>query len=191
MFKRIVTAVALFILTTGLSVQASLLVDLTPAGGAVSGNPGGTVGWGYSVSNNSPTEWLVLTLSEFNPLPGWGSYTDYVALPANFVLLAPSPGPGDSASQSFSIPLQTGTGSFLIDGLAIPGTTATGNIIFSYDRYDGDPTNGGNYIDPATTQVPASVTVLDASAVPEPSTYLLLCLSLGVVGYARTRMNRG
>jgi hypothetical protein len=29
-----------------------------------------------------------------------------------------------------------------------------------------------------------------ASAVPEPSTYALFCLSLGVVGYARKRMNR-
>ena len=28
------------------------------------------------------------------------------------------------------------------------------------------------------------------SAVPEPSTYALLCISLGVVGYARKRMNR-
>ena len=29
------------------------------------------------------------------------------------------------------------------------------------------------------------------SAVPEPSTYALLCISLGVVGYARKRMNKG
>ena len=29
-----------------------------------------------------------------------------------------------------------------------------------------------------------------ANAVPEPSTYALLCISLGVVGYARKRMGK-
>jgi hypothetical protein len=32
------------------------------------------------------------------------------------------------------------------------------------------------------------VMAMDASAVPEPSTYVLLMISLGVVGYARKRM---
>jgi PEP-CTERM motif len=35
-----------------------------------------------------------------------------------------------------------------------------------------------------------NVTLGTATAVPEPSTYLLLCLSLGVVGYARKKMTR-
>ena len=33
-------------------------------------------------------------------------------------------------------------------------------------------------------------TLYQPSAVPEPSTYALLCISLGVVGYARKRMVR-
>ena len=33
-----------------------------------------------------------------------------------------------------------------------------------------------------------SITASDTSAVPEPSTYALLCISLGVVGYARMKM---
>lgn len=55
-----------------------------------------------------------------------------------------------------------------------PATTATQAIIY-FDPVGGNATYG--QLDNLNT-------------VPEPSTYLLLCLSLGVVGYARRRMGR-
>jgi hypothetical protein len=55
-----------------------------------------------------------------------------------------------------------------------PATTATQAIIY-FDPAGGNATYG--QLDNLNT-------------VPEPSTYLLLCLSLGVVGYARRRMTR-
>jgi hypothetical protein len=52
-------------------------------------------------------------------------------------------------------------------------TSNIGDYAFGWD------TNGtGNFGNPGT------------NAVPEPSTYALLCISLGVVGYARKRMNK-
>ncbi len=64
------------------------------------------------------------------------------------------------------------------------GITATGNTLrFSYISgpvAGGDPTSG-NFLDSAAFGVGVGV-------VPEPSTYALLCLSLGVVGYARRKM---
>lgn len=186
MFQRIIPAIVLLALTTCLPAQASLLLSLSPIGGAVSGTPGAPVGWGYSVINNSPTEWVILTRSSFTSLPGWGNYTDFVFLPENFVMLAPSPGPGDTASQSFSATAKTGAGSFLIDPAANVGSSVTGGIIFYYDRYDGDPTSDGQYIDAATTD-PASATVT-VNPVPEPSTGVFFCIGIGVVGYARRRM---
>jgi len=168
MIKRILSVVALLVLSTTLSAQA-LLVDLSPVSGDVNGYPGSTVGWGYTATNDSLIDWILLTASDFSPLPSWGAYQDFI--PVNFVLLAPAGNPGDSWTESFNVLTQTGVGSFLIDSLANPGDTATGNISISFDRYDGDPTIGGNYLGTGTAQASASVTV---DAVPEPSTFFLL-----------------
>jgi hypothetical protein len=168
MIKRILSVVALLVLSTTLSAQA-LTLNLSPANGAIHGYPGDTVGWGYTATNDSPTDWVVLTASDFSPPYGWGTYQDFIQY--YFVLLAPAGNPGDSWTESFNVLTQTGVGSFLIDSLANPGDTATGNISISFDRYDGDPTIGGNYLGTGTVQAPASVTV---DAVPEPSTFFLL-----------------
>jgi hypothetical protein len=64
--------------------------------------------------------------------------------------------------------------------------------------------NGQNYLKLDVTPVEGSLVIgygsvgeaningmqLDATAVPEPSTYILLGIALGVVGYARKRMNK-
>jgi hypothetical protein len=181
MIKRILTIVALLVLSTTLSAQAMML-SLSPVNGDVHGYPGTTVGWGYTVTNDSPTDWIVLSASDFTPPPpSWGTYTDFIQ--NYFVLLAPAGSPGDTWTE-FNAQSQTGTGSFLIDPQANPGDTATGNIIISFDRYDGDPTNGGNYIDAATVFASASVTV---DPVPEPSTFFLLGGGLAGLFWSRRK----
>ena len=35
--------------------------DTVPANGAVAGAPGDTTGWGYSITNQSATDWLMIT----------------------------------------------------------------------------------------------------------------------------------
>lgn len=189
MCKRILLFVVLLVLTARLTAQASVVFTFDSLGGAVSGTLGSIVGWGYSVTNET-SDWVVLTASAFSPLPGWGAYNHYFT--DNFVLLAP----GATDTQPFTATGPTtgvGVGYFVIDSKANPGATTTGGAItLSYDRYDGDPTDGGNYLSPAavTDPVAASVTVLDATAVPEPTTCILLTLGLGVVGYVRRRVTR-
>ena len=56
-------------------------------------------------------------------------------------------------------------------------------------------TFGSSFTYPSTTLIPGSygfgTNMESASAVPEPSTYALLCISLGVVGFVRRRMAKG
>ena len=85
------------VLVLGLSasaLQAVPVFTLDPPGGAVSGTPGSTVGWGFTLSNN--TDWLVVTVSAFCVGTGHtaadlftaacttayaavGTYTDFIA----------------------------------------------------------------------------------------------------------------
>jgi PEP-CTERM motif len=62
----------------------------------------------------------------------------------------------------------------------------SGDIKVSYDYFSVSPTDtlfnsGLDSLGSSSTTVPASVT----TAVPEPTTYALLCISLGVVGFVR------
>ncbi len=177
MIKCILSVVALLVLSTSLSAQA-LVLELSPANGGLNSYAGATVGWGYTVTNDS-SDWVVLTSSGFSPLPSWGSYEDFFLTNlAKYVQLAPE----GSWTESLNALPHTGIGSFRIDPSANPGDTATGYIAITFDRYDGDPSNGGNYIVPGSALASASVTV---DAVPEPSTFLLL--GGGLVGLFWTR----
>jgi hypothetical protein len=172
--KRIAAA-ALLLVTAVSPAQATLLIDhLDPVGGALYGAPGEVVGWGFSVTNDSSTQWLMLTASDFSPGPGWWTYTDFLA--ANAILLAPNA----TATQVFSAVGLTGSGSFLIDALANPGDTVAGAMVLTYDGFDGNPLQGGANQDlfSATAEIAASVTVREPVTAPEPSTAALLAFAL-------------
>ena len=72
------------------SLAAAPVFTLTPADGAISGAPGSTVGWGFSLTSDS-SRWLTvvgsLLLTESDPSLGF--YTDYIGGlggPLNFAL---------------------------------------------------------------------------------------------------------
>lgn len=176
-------ALAALLLASAPMAQAALVIDrLDPVGGALSGGPGDTVGWGFTISNDSTTEWLVLTASGFPLAPGWLAYTDLVI--AQYILL----GPSASLAQVYNPVGPTGAGSVAIDALADLGWTASGTLELMYDTYDGDPDRDGSQIgfsDTATSAV--SVTVADSGTVPLPTSAALVALGLLGVGGARAR----
>lgn len=185
MIRRILVLAVLLALATGVTAQAAIITyNLTP-GGSVSGSPGTTVGWGYSVHNSSATDWVMLTGSSFTGAPGWGTYNDYFLNPANLVLLAP----GGNFSQAFDAVLMQGVGGFTIDPLTAAGSNASGFIQLFYDTYDADPTLTGNWQTSGSTQVAAQVTAdSGATATPEPGTMMLL--GSGVLAFGLSRFRR-
>ena len=163
-------------------------IALTPADGAMSGLPGSTVGWGFSLTNGS-ADFLLVANSYFcqpgqDPLfitctQSLGTYNDFIA--NNATLVAPGV---TTAPQPFDAGTSQGLGEYIIDGTALPGQADSGSLIVVYDLFDANPfPNGANQIGgDAELPVSASVTVLGVtSAAPEPGTVLLLGLGLATM----------
>ena len=165
--------------------HASPILTLDPANGAISGASGTTVGWGFSLTNN--TDYAVITGTQFcdassSPLPNiclplspdLGTYTDFAG--AQFLVAGPSP-ESVTVAQTFDNSLLTGIGSFAIDPSA--SGTENGIIVLTYDLYRVSPNDpvfsfndlisAGNFL-----TAEASVTVAPVTPVPEPSSFLLL-----------------
>ncbi len=195
MNRRVVSFLLyLTLVLTGTGVaQASVLFTLDPPGGAVSGAPGDTVGWGFTVTNDSALEWIVVTGStlysnkDYDPgytgATPWGIYTD---LMSNSISYDTPLAPSSSLSLPFApgVNPQTGAGSFAIDSATPYNDQAIGYIAFDYQIFTENPAL--NYSAPYTFTSSPQINV--AISTPEPSTYALLCLSLGVVGYARRKL---
>ena len=152
----------------------------TPSPSTISGNPGDTVGWGFTISNE--TDYLLITSSDFTAAAASGTYTDFIG-PFNFIIVGPSP-ESTSVSQTFDPAALTGVGSFQISPTAAPGSVITGQLILTYDLFsvspndpnfdpDIDTISNGNLLTAA-----AEVDVPGTSAVPEPATFGLVSLAL-------------
>ncbi len=157
--------------------QATPSLTLAPTA-VISGAPGSTVGWGFSLTND--VGYLVPSFVNFcegayksTPCTlQQGTFTDLLA---QFQLVAV--GPGAQLDETFSNATQQGIGSFLINAFATGGAQENGTIYLSYDRFSCDLLN-----DPACTNpiqitfsgllsADAQVNVLGGSSpVPEPTT---------------------
>jgi PEP-CTERM motif len=160
-------------------------LQLAPLSGALSGAPGSTVGWGFTITNTS--NFLEVTGSDFcegtivSPCPhSIGTYNDFIGQ-FNFVVVGPAPEESTSVTQTFNLAVKTGVGSFRINPAAVAGNSAVGQIVVTYDLFNLSPNDPA--FNPALNTVstgnrltaPGSVTV--AAATPEPAT-------LGLVGFA-------
>ena len=167
----------------------SVTLTLDPVGGTVSGSPGDTVGWGYTLDNNT-SDYLLVSSSSFceagqdplfttcSPALGASTYTDFTS--SNFILIAP----GNSASATFDASTLSGVGAYAIDPLVTSGSDS-GFITVIYDLFDADPTAGGNQIPQDNGlldwEVSASAEVEvtgGTSPVPEPATAGLVVAGL-------------
>ena len=145
-------------------------LTLTPTSGVVAGAPGTAVGWGFTLTDTSPSNWVVLNDSTFIGSPVYGSYADYVSLA--FYVAGPAP-ESPTVAQAWNQALQLGVGTFLIyatdpGGILIPGTINVDYSVFSQDPNDPnfDPNSfvtAGTFSDPVQIQV-----------TPEPASWILL-----------------
>jgi hypothetical protein len=151
----------------------------------VSGLPGDTVGWGFSITND--TDFLVVTSADFTPASSLGTFTDYIAQ-YNFIVVGPSP-ESSTVSQTFDANLLTGVGSFAISPGAPTGSMITGQLALTYDLFSVSPNDPS--FNPDTDTVSTGNTISSAAGVvvaPEPASFGLVGAALllyGMVGWRK------
>jgi hypothetical protein len=160
----------------------SITFDLLPSDGNVSGPPGSLVGWGYSLEDTDPSNWFVATDLNSDSFSN-GTPT----LLFDFPILAP----GDTVTEAFDPVNGIGLFELQWDASAPAGFVNSGNFTLSGEWWDGDPLNGGNFIaDAPDIALPYSATVTSpSSAVPEPSSFVLLAWAVGMMTAFRIARN--
>jgi hypothetical protein len=158
---------------------------LIPSDGVISGLPGSTIGWGYTIANT--TDWLVITSSNFEPSTDLGTYIDYTQF--NFIVVGPAP-ESESVTQIFNPLDLTGAGSFTIDPDVAGGTVITGEIVMTYDLFSMDPNSPSfnPFEDTISTDNPLPVfAAVQVTSTPEPATWLGMLTALGLIGVLARR----
>lgn len=195
MFNRIVQITAIVAVLGCGAANASPVFTVPP--GLIGGNPGATVGWGFSILNDTPY-WLLVDSSQFcqpgqdpqfttctttlgSPTPDTG-YTDLIA--NNTTVINPS----STLSEAYDPILQLGLGTYTISPTAPVAAIDSGNITITYVEF-----SGGNPLVPGSgaTQVSADIELSGSASMqvaPEPGTLLTGVLSvLGLVWFGRLR----
>jgi hypothetical protein len=155
-----------------------------PAGGAVSGLPGQTVGWGYQLVNTDTSNWFVPTVlnaSSFSIGSPDASYFDFPILV-----------PGAAAVVAFDAALHAGLYGVQIFPFALPGQVDSGSFSLSGEWWSGDPLSGGTFLQAADVAVsPFSLEVAGITAVPLPGSLPLLALGLVLLWACQRRRKEG
>ena len=184
MIKRLITFTFLLLLGGAIAAHAAPTLTIIPGNGALIGAPGTTVGWDFSLYNDSATYNLYVNVVYADgslaagAFPnGLGDFADAIAIwSLGSLVLAPHQ--TFTGTMADGHPLATFAISLNAPLSAVP---VSGNINVLWEQNSGGPEY--NYYDSGVLSALASVTT-----VPEPSAYILLFLSLGVVGYARKKM---
>jgi hypothetical protein len=159
----ILAAVLLVLLGSASAFADDISLALIPATGDVSGPAGSTVGWGYTLSNNT-SNWLV-TMSLSADVFQDGMPDTFFDFPA----LAP-----DASVTVDFVAGVSGLYQLTWDTTAPVGFVNSGTFVLSSDYYNGDPTMGGMDIGPAPDLMAAYSATVSGSTTPEPSAALLL-----------------
>lgn len=154
-----------------------------PAGGALTGHPGDTVGWGYQLVNTDALNWFVptqLNATSFSLGTPDASYFDF-----------PTLAPGASATVAFDAGTHAGLYGLQIFSFALPGMSDIGNFSLSGEWWSGDPLAGGSFLQVSDLQLaPLSVT-LAVAGVPLPGTLWLLAAGLALLWLAQRGRQKG
>jgi hypothetical protein len=155
-----------------------------PAGGAISGTPGQTVGWGYQLVNTDTLNWFMptqLNASSFSIGSPDASYFD-------FPILAP----GATAAAVFDAALHTGLYGVQIFPFALPTQSDSGSFSLSGEWWSGDPLAGGIFLQVAdAVPAPLLLEVVGVAAVRLPGSLSLLALGLVLLLASQRRRQKG
>jgi hypothetical protein len=155
--------------------------SLLPSSGNVAGLPGTTVGWGYSITNESATDWLVTSSLD--------SYPFFYGMPG-FVFDFPEVAPLTTVTVPFDPTTPAGLFELTFYGSAPPGAADSGTFTLSAQWWSGPVGSGTELSDAldATAIYSASVTGSPWASVPEPATLSLL--ATGLIGLAGARRKK-
>ncbi len=149
-----------------------------PASGAISGNPGTQVGWGYQLVNTDSSNWFVptqLSASSFS-----------IGIPDASVFDFPTLAPGATVSQAFDLLAHTGLYAVDILPFALPTMSDNGNFTLQGEWWSGDPLAGGSFLQLSDAVLtPYSLEVAGVAAIPLPGSLPLLTAALLVWGVQR------
>jgi hypothetical protein len=200
MMEGIMTRFAALVLLACLApgARADATVALNPVDGVISGAPGDTVGWGFTVTNG--TNWIsidsVSVENETSPLGGAsGGFTSYMDLLGGLTNGVTPPNQTWSLGFSPGSP-GTGIGQYVIDAGTPLGASDSGDFVIFYDEFSGDPnTCGSCYVDTlemfdAGGNPPAFTIDVAVTSVPEPHSALLLVLAGCMLALARRPSRR-
>jgi hypothetical protein len=175
-------ALTLLLLLVGLGLTphaasaSTFTFDTLPATGILSGAAGDTLGFGYTLTNLSATDWLVITSLDA------GVFLDGSADASLFDFPVLAPG------ASLVVPFVAGSAglfAFTWDPAAPLGASNAGVFTLGGEWWSDDPAAAGSFLALAT---PASATY--QLVVPEPPIAALLaaaCVGLGSIGRRRAR----
>ncbi len=162
--------------------DAILSFSVIPLSGNVSGVAGSTVGWGYTITNSSLTDWLVID--------GVNAGVFQHGKPDASIFDLPILGPGQTRMVSYDPVNFLGLYQLTWDVTAPEGFVNSGTFTVAAEWWNGDPSVlGSSFLALAVDQSARySATVSPAaSPVPEPSTLVLLLGGLAAVGLRSRR----
>lgn len=168
--------------------HASLIYTFStdPASGDIQGPPGSTIGWGYSITNEDTTNWLVPTNLAADSIPN--------STPDASVFDFPVVAPGATASLAFDAVAGTGLYGITWDPSAPVGLSEGGVFTLDAEWWTGDPSSGGQFVQDATEETAAFQATVSSpvvSGTPEPRSVALLLLScLALALFLRRRIQR-
>lgn len=169
---------ALMLLVAG-AAHADGVVSFSALPADISGPPGSTVGWGYSITNDT-SDWLQ-TMNVDQGIFQHGTFTSLF----DFPVIAP----GATVTVDFVFTngtgIDTGLGEFAWDANAPAGFVNSGLFVLSYDLFSVDPLLDPNAIPlgpEASTSTPYSATV------SEPSSLYLALSGIGIALLLRKRL---